>query len=193
MTALFDASAINIGTTGYCINVAYNSFGAAAGFTPLIHDTIVFFAISWRILMNSSADHGVSSLYEVFTTGKHLPALSRALLKDGQLYYLCAFNASLATFAGRAHVILTRLTVGSNLLTVMFFYIRSLRGTYQTMLTGPNVVLTNIMACYVFRKLKLGLFEDDSISSSFIMSQIALALAPLTASRQELANEMARV
>src|ERR1700761_7766754 len=42
----FIATAGNIGPTDFCIDVSVKSFASAATITPLVHDTIIFVAIS---------------------------------------------------------------------------------------------------------------------------------------------------
>lgn len=59
-----------------------------------------------------------------------------------------------------------RITVGSNLLTVIMVYVTSVPASYRGMATGPNIVLTNIMACHIFRSTKFGLISDSTYFSS---------------------------
>lgn len=80
--------AINIGPTPFCINVGVRPYAGAAGITPLVNDTIIFLAISWRLFRNSYADISLRGNIKTFITGEYLPQFSRALLKDGQMYYL---------------------------------------------------------------------------------------------------------
>jgi hypothetical protein len=68
----------------------------------LLHDTAVFFAISYKVYKNSQLEaqpvilssatvtvRGLGSKTGIFFfPGKKLPAFSRSLLKDGQAYYL---------------------------------------------------------------------------------------------------------
>ncbi|KAF5366855.1 hypothetical protein D9758_006458 [Tetrapyrgos nigripes] len=88
------------GTT-YCVKddlkIGYASITAIG---PLVHDTCVFLAISYRLFKNSFPDgsgsgpgHSVESLkksgdVEKYVLGKNLPHLSRALFQHGQLLYL---------------------------------------------------------------------------------------------------------
>lgn len=45
------------------------------------------------------------------------------------------------------------------------FYNYSVPAPYRVMLTSPNNVLTNIMACYVFRSTKFGWLRDSPFES----------------------------
>ncbi|KAH7924531.1 hypothetical protein BV22DRAFT_1090750 [Leucogyrophana mollusca] len=139
---LIDAvTATTIGPTNYCIDDEIKLSAGAAAITPLIHDTLVFVAISWRLSMISYVEDNPKTRAKAFLYGKYLPAFSRTLLRDGQLYYL--------------------ITVGSNLLTVVMIYMSAVPVPYRTMFPVPNVMLTNAMACHVFRSTKLGVITED--------------------------------
>ncbi|KZT12693.1 uncharacterized protein LAESUDRAFT_668555 [Laetiporus sulphureus 93-53] len=135
-TIIEAVKATNIGPTPYCLNASLKAYVSAAGITPLIHDTLVFLAISFRLVMNAHGDDRLTTRVRTFWSGKYLPAISKALLQDGQAYYI--------------------ITVTSNLLTVIMVYVYSVPVTYRTMFTVPNIFLTNAMACRVFRGTRLG-------------------------------------
>ena len=81
----------NIGPTDYCLNVGLEPYAAAAAIIPLVHDTLIWLCISWRLLMGSHIDYssyGHLEALKIIMSGKGLPAFSKALLHDGQLYYL---------------------------------------------------------------------------------------------------------
>ncbi|KAJ6473032.1 hypothetical protein C8R45DRAFT_1103623 [Mycena sanguinolenta] len=65
-----------------------------------------------------------------FVSGQYLPQFLHAVLQDGQLYYL--------------------LTVASSILALIMFYNTSVQESYNTMLTVPNLMMANFMACQVF-------------------------------------------
>ncbi|KAF7289027.1 hypothetical protein HMN09_01350600 [Mycena chlorophos] len=136
--------AITIGPTPYCINTGVKSYVGSTAITPLLHDTSIFLAISWRLYMNSH-----SRDVRTFVTGKSLPSFSRALLKDGQLYYL--------------------ITVTSNALAVAMFYNTRVAPTYRVMFSITNVAVTNSMGCSVFRNTKFG-YHERVTSTLDIMS-----------------------
>ena len=56
-------------------------------FTPLFNDTAIFFAISWRLYKVVDVQ-GVRNGIKTFVVGGKLPSFSRAVLQDGQMYYL---------------------------------------------------------------------------------------------------------
>ncbi|EMD35665.1 hypothetical protein CERSUDRAFT_96777 [Gelatoporia subvermispora B] len=162
LTIVTAVKSINIGPTNYCLNASLKSYASAAGITPLIHDTLVFVAISLRLLMNSRVDwrRDWKLQARAFVTGEYLPVFSRALLQDGQLYFM--------------------FTVGSNLLTVAMVYATGVPVTYRTMFTVPNIMLTNSMSCRVFRNTKFGLFRDISMSTMATHSSIRAGSIPLS-------------
>ena len=71
-----------------CIDKRANPFIALTTITPLINDTLVFLAITWRLFRNSYARPTLKSGFRFLVFGDYLPAFSRALLRDGQAYYL---------------------------------------------------------------------------------------------------------
>jgi len=88
LTASQGVTATSIGTTNYCTNEAVKDYVALSGFIPFMNDTLIFFAITWRLMRTSYADQSVMNDFKTALFGKHLPAFSRGLLQDGQAYYL---------------------------------------------------------------------------------------------------------
>ena len=79
---------VNIGPTLYCL-VKMSSMSPVAGaITPLINDSIIFFAISWRLGYNTWARRTVKNGIRAMVFGEYLPAFSRSMLQDGQIYFL---------------------------------------------------------------------------------------------------------
>ncbi|CCM00297.1 uncharacterized protein FIBRA_02327 [Fibroporia radiculosa] len=81
-----------IGPTNFCITKAMEMYAGAIGVSVLLHDTFVFIAISWRLVLNSY--HEVSDWRRVraFLYGESLQPISKTLLRDGQLYYAYVLN-----------------------------------------------------------------------------------------------------
>ena len=79
---------MNIGPTQYCINDKSESYVALAALMPLINDFLVFSATSYALMKNSYEDVTIKTGFRILIFGQHLPAFSRAVLKDGQAYYL---------------------------------------------------------------------------------------------------------
>ena len=74
-----------------CHTSGVNPFVAATTIIPLINDTLVFLAITWRLTRNSYDDHTLRSEIRILIFGDYLPVFSKVLLQDGQAYYLLAF------------------------------------------------------------------------------------------------------
>ena len=77
-----------IGDTKYCLNAKVESYVGAASIIPLVNDTLVFLAISYRLVTNSHMEYKWKDGFRTLVFGDYLPAFSRALLQDGQRYYL---------------------------------------------------------------------------------------------------------
>ena len=75
-----------------CLNSGINPFIAATTIIPLINDTLVFLGISWRLSRNSYYPDTLESGLRLLIFGDYLPVFSKALLQDGQAYYLSALS-----------------------------------------------------------------------------------------------------
>ncbi|KAJ3504167.1 hypothetical protein NLJ89_g8081 [Agrocybe chaxingu] len=153
----------NIGPTKHCINVKIETYVGIAGIIPLVNDTLVFLAISWRLARISYASNPLSGGVAAFFRGDYLPAFSRGLLQDGQIYYLT--------------------TVTTSLLTVIVFYFPLIPVVYRAMFAVPNAALMNIMACRVYRRTKSGQYyrkESHNISTNLGSSKANDAFIPLS-------------
>ncbi|KAF8912001.1 hypothetical protein CPB84DRAFT_1820711 [Gymnopilus junonius] len=143
LTVTTGISGGEIGDTKYCLVLKVESYVGAASIIPLVNDTLVFLAITYRLVTNSHMEYTLKDGFRTLVFGDCLPAFSRALLQDGQRYYFT--------------------TVVFSLLTVIMLYIPGLPGAYRTMFTVPNLVVMNIMACRVFRNTKFGLFRESIV------------------------------
>jgi len=156
-----------LGPTKYCINDGLASYVAAAAIIPLVNDTLVFFAITWKLMRNSHRGYTIKEGVRAFVFGEYLQPFSRALMQDGQIYYLYVRSRSLLT--ARKHILRSRIistTVSVTLLTLVVFYQTSIPAAYRTMFTLPNLMLFNIMACRVFRNTKLALKREPRLSTA---------------------------
>ncbi|KAJ7773960.1 hypothetical protein B0H16DRAFT_115264 [Mycena metata] len=125
-----------------CFSLArHGAHGGSSGITITIHDTIVYFAISYRLIslfgptQDTQQTRG-DQLKELFT-GTSLPAFSKSLFTDGQMYYM--------------------ITVVTNIITTVLVYASLSSSLYHGLMVIPNVTLTSMMACRVYRKTILGL------------------------------------
>ncbi|CAL1702480.1 unnamed protein product [Somion occarium] len=145
LTAPFGVDGIHIGTTGNCVNSNVKTFSSAGLIVVAVNDTLVFIAISTRLMMYSLADTWVDR-FKTFFSGKGMGHMSRALLQTGQLYYL--------------------VTVGVNIVAMVVILTPSVPPVLRAMFAIPNVALQNAMACRVFRLIKLGMITDKPVAVS---------------------------
>jgi len=83
------AKATHIGPTQRCINATAPRYISTPIILNSIIDTLVFVAISFRIMSLSLAGDTFGARMGSFFRGNGLPVLSRSVLQGGQLYYLC--------------------------------------------------------------------------------------------------------
>lgn len=76
------------GSTRYCVNKYYAGYVASSAIAPLVNDTLVFLAISWRLMQNALVGYDRNFCIWSMVSGRYMPAFSQALLRDGQVYYL---------------------------------------------------------------------------------------------------------
>ncbi|KAJ6497369.1 hypothetical protein C8R45DRAFT_982680 [Mycena sanguinolenta] len=117
-----------------CIVTKIHSWVGAPGIVLTVHDTSVF-AISYRLLSNSHVEYTAGQRVGAFFRGANLHAFSKVLFRDGQLYYMLAgfMNVTVVCLVSSPHV----------------------SPVYQGMIAIPNIALTSIMACRVYRNAKL--------------------------------------
>ncbi|KAF9457601.1 hypothetical protein BDZ94DRAFT_1240666 [Collybia nuda] len=143
MTAVISISGTHLGDTPYCVFADVKSYlTATANISLALFDTSVFIAITWRL----STSH-LTDKRDAFRGGKadffgtYLPAFSKALLQDGQKYYMVAMVA--------------------NLLVLIMEFVPGVPPSYRAIFLAPAIELTNIMACRVFRHTKKR--RDDDV------------------------------
>ena len=106
VTSTQGVTLIPLGPTNYCTNGKLDAYVIASGVIPFVNDTLVFVAITWR-LIHGSPNAGLSArtggMWSFFF-GKHLPAFSRGLLKDGQVYYLLSGFHPINTYDNACYI-----------------------------------------------------------------------------------------
>ena len=78
----------HIGPTKRCIVTSERSYTFLPVIANAIYDTLVFIAISYRIVSYMGIGDGWRARTKSFFTAEGLPRLSKALLQSGQQYYL---------------------------------------------------------------------------------------------------------
>lgn len=83
-----NTSIAHIGPTRRCINTAVRQYGSTPIILNAINDTLIFLAISFRIVANTFLGETWGARARSFVKGDGLPRVSKGLLQGGQLYYL---------------------------------------------------------------------------------------------------------
>jgi len=143
----FAVDGAHIGTTQRCIDTAVRSYASTPIVLNAINDTLIFIAISLRIVAFTVAGDTWGAHIRSFVSGDGLPRMSRALLQGGQLYYFA--------------------TIGLSIVMSAMVLSPSIPPVYRAMFSVPNIALENSMACRVFRAVKLGLIKDVQGSSNY--------------------------
>ena len=86
-TAPYAFTSAHIGPTNQCIVRSAKEIASAGLIAILLYDTIVFTAISIRLLLDNPGD-GWAAKMKMFCRGDKMGYLSKALLQTGQAYYL---------------------------------------------------------------------------------------------------------
>lgn len=79
---------IQAGLDDYCIPISFSTFSIAIIIIPFINDTLIFVAMSWRILRTSYNELTLKNTIMTVALGKGIPYFAKALLQNGQLYIL---------------------------------------------------------------------------------------------------------
>ncbi|KAF9457890.1 hypothetical protein BDZ94DRAFT_1313768 [Collybia nuda] len=150
LSTVLSISGVHIGNTKYCAYTNFRSYrSGVANITLAVFDTCVFVAITWSLShsqLSIQKNGGLSSETHFDVFGRYLPAFSKALLIDGQKYYMVATIA--------------------NLLVVIFDFAPGIPMAYRATSLAPAIGLTNIMACRVFRHTKMGRAGQDAHATS---------------------------
>ncbi|KAF5354593.1 hypothetical protein D9758_011216 [Tetrapyrgos nigripes] len=154
----------------------YSGFDMTTGILGLnailVHDSLVFVAVSYRLFKNSYLDldmmertrttgscggSDTASEYSLrltrtisrtreFISGKNLPAFSRALLRNGQVYYLLSLFAT----------IITNVIAWAPFLSIPQ---TNFPGVH-VMLFIPHATIISACSCHVFRQVRFGLIRE---------------------------------
>jgi len=188
ITATQQGGATRIGPTNYCIFVidVRSPFILASVVIPFINDTLGFCAVTWRLTMNSQINPTFKSSFKSMAFGHYLPIFSRALLQDGQIYFLWVPQNHTNTYESKFPKLL-RSTVGIYVLTIITAYSKSIPPAYSTMFGVSIVAVMNALACRMYRNTKLGLYRLPALNmgSETAPSKPLAFHAPYTSTRND--------
>ncbi|KAF5354592.1 hypothetical protein D9758_011217 [Tetrapyrgos nigripes] len=135
----------------------------------LVHDTLVFIAVSLELFKNSHLDfdgstemgtvrassgtnysaHITGTILNMkqFFSGQNLPAFSRAFLRNGQIYYLISLLATITT---------------NVIICTPVFSIPGMKNVpgLRIMFFIPHATLISAISCHAFRQVRFGLIHE---------------------------------
>ena len=88
VTIPFSVDGQQIGTTKSCVNSQVERLSSAGAVATAVFDTVVFLAISFRVLQLSLRNTWKDRLFKSFLSGEGLGWVSKAVLHTGQLYFM---------------------------------------------------------------------------------------------------------
>ena len=80
--------ATSIGSTKYCTTGTMKPFAVVCVIVPLVNDTLILLAVTVGLAMNTHLEPTLKQGIRTVMYGDYLPAFSRAMLKDNQMYYM---------------------------------------------------------------------------------------------------------
>ena len=85
---------------------------------------------------------------------------------------ICTCSSASIRTGARPHLLfISRITLISNLVTVIMVFDTSVPVPMRSMCATPNIVLVNIMACQVYRRTPAGLFRETEISTTAVSAK----------------------
>jgi len=157
-----------VGSTNYCMITHVEPYVASASIITLVNDTFVFLAITWKLMRHAHVQNSIRTGIRVLAFGEYMPTLSKALLQDGQAYYLYVLTVSTPMCVHFSIIYFLsqfRTTVTTALMTVIMMYIRTVPAVYNIVLAMPNMMLMNMMASRVFRNTKFGRYRQSLVAT----------------------------
>lgn len=91
ITSLFAGSVTSFADPPQCIIKSVQSYARSSGIVITLYDTIVFLSISFRLVSTFRQTEPRTRKEKLIAwfSGADMPAFSKALLQDGQMYYMC--------------------------------------------------------------------------------------------------------
>ncbi|KAF8877157.1 hypothetical protein CPB84DRAFT_1880991 [Gymnopilus junonius] len=91
ITIIEGVTGTHLGPTQFCLNIIAHEYIVASAIAGLVNDTTMFAAITYKFGKANSASqakNGPSTGITRFFSGDALPAFSKAMLQNSQVYYL---------------------------------------------------------------------------------------------------------
>jgi len=129
-----------LGPTKRCYSTPLRPSASVGLVLNAVYDTLIFLAISFRIASFRWVGENWQTRIKCFFTADGLPWLSRSLIQGGQLYYLAS--------------------VLSSGVTCILVFAPNIPPFYRAVLTVLSVTLPNVVACRVFRGIRLCFIQE---------------------------------
>ncbi|KAF9231812.1 hypothetical protein BU15DRAFT_81963 [Melanogaster broomeanus] len=155
-----------IADTKHCISRGVPDYASAAFIVPGLFDALVFLAVTYKILVSYRVS--TPRTWKAFLRGEALPRLSRAILQGGQQYYMYRSLYQIITQC----LIPNRITAGVNVTRAVVTLLPSASPVLQKIFSPPAVALSSIMACRVFRNLRLAAVRQREIGALDTMRSV---------------------
>ncbi|KAF9241312.1 hypothetical protein BU15DRAFT_73439 [Melanogaster broomeanus] len=151
--------AYEIADTKHCINRGVPDYVSAAFIVPGLFDALVFLAVTYKMLVSYRAS--TPKTWRALWCGEALPRLSRAILQGGQQYYMYRSLYQVVTQC----LISNRITAGVNVTRAVVTLLPSASPVLQKIFSPPAVALSSVMACRIFRNLRLTALQQREIGA----------------------------
>jgi hypothetical protein len=133
------------------------------------YDTLVFLAISYRMVSLSMINSTWSARARSFIRGDGLHHLSKALLQSGQVYYASVFSPPVHCDMSRSNQ-RNSATIGVAIAATALILAPGVPADLHPILGSAYFALSSAMACRVFRAVLLGNIQDPSLNTPAITS-----------------------
>jgi len=141
----------HIGPTKRCIDTGLHPLASVPISLDTAYIILIFLAISYRLVSYTIDGDTWKARMKCFVSGDGLPRLSKGLLQSGQLYFFT--------------------TVGFTITQCILVFAPNVPPLYQTMLSVPGIALENVVACFIFRSIRLDFIKDPQTTSVFITTR----------------------
>jgi len=126
-----------------CTEILAHAYPTIPVILASVNDTLVFLAISCRMVSRSMVNSTWSARAKSFIRGDGLQHLSKSLLQSGQAYYFA--------------------TIGVGIVSIVLILSRRVPEELHTLLCSVYFAISSAMACRVFRAVLLGIIKDPNI------------------------------
>ena len=148
-----------IGPTKYCTSMVKDDYLIALSITDLVNDSLILLAIMYKLGVRDGRRTQTSQISGAWKRTGRLHRFTSVFLQDSQIYYTWVKPYTLLLFlSDRSRV---SITVVLNLATIITFFAvdTPAQSPFRFTIIFPTAAIVNIMACRVFRNVKLGRYS----------------------------------